>query len=54
MAPRIRLQLSSAITGAAVALCMSARSGSSEDVSLQGAGATFPAPLYRRWFPSLS
>src|SRR5271154_795968 len=24
--------------------------GSSDDVTIQGAGATFPAPLYKRWF----
>jgi phosphate transport system substrate-binding protein len=25
-------------------------SGSEDDITLQGAGATFPAPLYQRWF----
>jgi phosphate transport system substrate-binding protein len=24
--------------------------GSADDVMLQGSGATFPAPLYKRWF----
>src|ERR1700722_17103731 len=24
--------------------------GASEDSTLQGSGATFPAPLYKRWF----
>jgi phosphate transport system substrate-binding protein len=25
-------------------------SGAADDISIQGAGATFPAPLYKRWF----
>jgi phosphate transport system substrate-binding protein len=29
---------------------LTAGCGSSDGVSLQGAGATFPAPLYKRWF----
>jgi phosphate transport system substrate-binding protein len=36
---------------AAVALaCLSSISCTAEDITLQGAGATFPAPLYSRWF----
>ncbi len=47
---RLRL-LSSALAVALAALvCLPAGCGSSNDASLQGAGATFPAPLYKRWF----
>jgi phosphate transport system substrate-binding protein len=36
---------------AAVLCCASVScSGSGDDMTLQGAGATFPAPLYKRWF----
>jgi phosphate transport system substrate-binding protein len=36
----------------AAATCFSSLgcNGSDEDITLQGAGATFPAPLYERWF----
>src|SRR5262245_8470936 len=35
----------------AVVLAVSANGcGSSDDVTIQGCGATFPAPLYQRWF----
>ncbi|MFM8967261.1 MAG: phosphate ABC transporter substrate-binding protein PstS, partial [Vulcanococcus sp.] len=30
------------------------RSGGGGSSSLQGAGATFPAPLYQRWFQELA
>src|SRR5262249_52366703 len=30
--------------------CLSSCSGPEEDITLQGAGATFPGPLYKRWF----
>src|SRR5262249_2578162 len=35
---------------AAVALCGPLTSCSPGGVTLQGSGATFPAPLYKRWF----
>jgi phosphate transport system substrate-binding protein len=31
-------------------LCLSVGCGRSDGVTLQGSGATFPAPLYKRWF----
>jgi phosphate transport system substrate-binding protein len=34
----------------AAGCCLCSACGSANDVSLQGAGATFPAPLYKRWF----
>ena len=34
----------------AVLACLTAGCTPSDDVTLQGAGATFPAPLYKRWF----
>jgi phosphate transport system substrate-binding protein len=33
-----------------VLLCLTSLSCGSSGISLQGAGATFPAPLYKRWF----
>jgi phosphate transport system substrate-binding protein len=39
--------LAAALAGVA---CLSGGCGSSNGVTLQGAGATFPAPLYKRWF----
>jgi phosphate transport system substrate-binding protein len=44
-ARRFFLALLSASAGLACASC-----GPADEVSLQGAGATFPAPLYKRWF----
>jgi phosphate transport system substrate-binding protein len=35
---------------ASLASCAVSCTGSSRDVSLEGSGATFPAPLYKRWF----
>jgi phosphate transport system substrate-binding protein len=44
-------QFSPAILVVLAALaCLSIGCGSSDGVSIQGAGATFPAPLYKRWF----
>jgi phosphate transport system substrate-binding protein len=34
----------------AVALAAAAGCGSSDSLSIRGAGATFPAPVYKRWF----
>jgi len=44
------------ILGTAFLLILSAcgKSGSANSVKLQGAGASFPAPLYNRWFKSFS
>ena len=47
---------------ASLALCASACGGAApeqgasaaSDVKLQGAGASFPAPLYNKWFKSYS
>src|SRR5262249_52469543 len=39
------------ITACITALaCLTAGCGPSDGITLQGAGATFPAPLYKRWF----
>src|SRR5262245_24712334 len=35
---------------AAVAVLGVSGCGTGDDISIQGAGATFPAPLYKRWF----
>jgi phosphate transport system substrate-binding protein len=35
---------------AAACLTTASCSGAEDDVTLQGSGATFPAPLYKRWF----
>ncbi len=34
--------------------CNSKSAASTEGVKLQGAGASFPAPLYNKWFKSYS
>jgi phosphate transport system substrate-binding protein len=34
----------------AIVLCALSCTGTSHDMTLQGSGATFPAPLYKRWF----
>ena len=34
----------------AATACLSSISCNGEDIPIQGAGATFPAPLYKRWF----
>lgn len=38
------------VSTAALLLGATACGGSPEDVTLQGSGATFPAPVYKRWF----
>jgi phosphate transport system substrate-binding protein len=43
-----RVTLFGAVAAACCGLCSCA--GSSDDVTVQGSGATFPAPLYKRWF----
>jgi phosphate transport system substrate-binding protein len=48
--PRILLFLAAIITVSFVAC--SGNKSSSEGVKLQGAGASFPAPLYQKWFKS--
>src|SRR5436190_14802367 len=32
------------------ALCAAAGCGPADTITIQGCGATFPAPLYKRWF----
>jgi phosphate transport system substrate-binding protein len=38
------------VAWAAVASCALSCTGTSRDIALEGSGATFPAPLYKRWF----
>src|SRR5215468_7435344 len=39
------------IVGIVTALLLASRSiGAADQITLQGTGATFPAPLYQRWF----
>ena len=50
---RMKIRLCSAIALLALVAIFSGcnkNSGSSEGVKLQGAGASFPAPLYTKWF----
>jgi phosphate transport system substrate-binding protein len=44
---RLTLALTAALAGLA---CLPGGCASPDGVTLQGAGATFPAPLYKRWF----
>ena len=48
------LTITLALLGAAGLSACGGRGGSSGSVNLQGAGATFPAPLYQRWFQELA
>ena len=41
-----------ALLTVALCSCNSASSSAAESVKLQGAGASFPAPLYNKWFKS--
>ena len=55
---RSTLSMLCATLGVAVSACGGATAGSSDpaasSVKLQGAGASFPAPLYTKWFKAYS
>ncbi len=50
LAPMLALSLSLTACGGAETSTDGADGGSGKSVSLTGAGASFPAPLYQRWF----
>jgi len=54
MTTRQRIVMGLVAVIAAGLIACSGEKGSSYDVTLQGAGATFPAPLYQKWFKSYS
>ena len=51
--PHRSLMVLAAIITVSFVAC-SGNKSSSEGVKLQGAGASFPAPLYQKWFKSYS
>jgi phosphate transport system substrate-binding protein len=50
MTPRLGLAALFVSLTASLALCRAPIAAADDAVTLQGAGATFPAPLYQRWF----
>jgi phosphate transport system substrate-binding protein len=50
MTPRLGLTALFVPLAACLALCRAQVAAADDAITLQGAGATFPAPLYQRWF----
>ncbi len=54
MKTRICLSALTAIIAISFVACSGNKTSSSEGAKLQGAGASFPAPLYQKWFKTYS